>query len=307
MEEENKNIEAGETATEPVAETPVSQAPVAEAPVEPKQEEKKGSNKLLIIIAILLLVLGGGFIVCSFVLGGNTSKTEPKKEEEQKEEKKESISEEDAKNIVSKYGNFILVTGKNTVNPFSTFIDEQGRVLDLSTKEVNSRILNIILRNYYNNEETIELDDLKVNIKKMFKIEEPMQFEYYSCFTGNEDKAYKLIDNAYVKQADTSAGGAYSAMSNTIREKYIENTIDGNKLTIVYKVLFIGFESDDMKIYSDGERTKEVATLKNISTDPMIIEHEKFDDKFFEKGLTLKIIFEKEDDDYILEKVEKGE
>ena len=45
MEEENKNIEAGETATEPVAETPVSQAPVAEAPVEPKQEEKNGSNK----------------------------------------------------------------------------------------------------------------------------------------------------------------------------------------------------------------------------------------------------------------------
>ena len=302
MEEENKNIEAGETATEPVAETPVSQAPVAEAPVEPKQEEKKGSNKLLIIIAILLLVLGGGFIVCSFVLGGNKPK-----EEEEKEEKKESISEEDAKNIVSKYGNFILVTGKNTVNPFSTFIDEQGRVLDLSTKEVNSRILNIILRNYYNNEETIELDDLKVNIKKMFKIEEPMQFEYYFWFTGNEEIAYKLIDNAYVKQADTSAGGAYSAMSNTIREKYIENTIDGNKLTIVYKVLFIGFESDDMKIYSDGERTKEVATLKNISTDPMIIEHEKFDDKFFEKGLTLKLVFEKDNDNYILEKVEKGE
>ena len=58
----------------------------------------------------------------------------------------------------------------------------------------------------------------------------------------NEDKAYKLIDNAYVKQADTCGGGAYSAMSDTIREKYIENTIDGNKLTIVYKVLFIGFE-----------------------------------------------------------------
>ena len=302
MEEENKNIEAGETATEPVAETPVSQAPVAEAPEEPKQEEKKGSNKLLIIIAILLLVLGGGFIVCSFVLGGNKPKTEPKKEE-----KKESISEEDVEKIVSKYGNFILVTGKNTVNPFSTFIDEYGRVLDLSTKEVDSKILNVILRNYYNNEETIELDDLKVNIKKMFKIEEPMQFEYYSCFTGNEEIAYKLIDNAYVKQADTSEGGAYSALSNTIREKYIENTIDGNKLTIVYKVLFIGFESDDMKIYSDGERTKEVATLKNISTDPMVIKHEKFDDKFFEKGLTLKLVFEKDNDNYILEKVEKGE
>ena len=315
-------VPVAEAPAEPVQETPIEHpveqptaepAPTAPTPKEPKKEEKKGSNKLLIIVALLVLVLGGGYAVWAYVLGGNKPAEQPKEKEEQKEEKKEevkkkSLSEEEVYDIVSKYENYIEVNGKNTVNPFTTFIDEQGTVLDLTEKEVAFKVLNVAYHNFYNYEETIQLDDLKENIKKMFKIEDSVELPNSFCINGNKEIAYKLIDNAYVKHADTCGGGAYSAIKNTINENYIENTIDGNKLTIIYKVLFIGFDSDfNMKIYSDGARTKEVATLKNISSDPMIIEHEEFKEKFYEKGLTLKIIFEKENDDYILEKVEKGE
>ena len=303
MEEENKTLE--ET-TEIVLQQAEQDKKEEEQAVE---AENKNNVPLILILVVLIAAIGAG-IGFYIISGHDKQPVDEEQKEEKKEEKTTSLKEDEVKSLIKKYENIIPVNSvSNTVNPLTTFISVNGELLDIKNNTIESTILNTVLRNYYNKEDVIKLDELKENINKMYAVGDSLQLPNSFCYyySGNEYIAYKLNSNEYIKEESNGCHGAYSAFQDTIKEKYIENTLNGNELKVVYRILFTQFDSSSngsIKIYSDGKRTKEVTTLKNTSDDPNMYQFEELKDEYYNQGLKLVLTFVKENDTYILTKVE---
>lgn len=262
-------------------------------------EEKRETGKVIIIVILVLMVLAlGGYIVYDKFLS-KEEVADVSKDEKEKEIEIDNLEVNDdlVVSLVEK------ITSGMDCTDFKDIYFKDGvfKGSDFSNQEIYSLALKKMLSEVAGDSVTgtgykdFSVERLESEIVKI--VGKDYQFNhksYVSCPAWDYDATAKNY-----KAPASSACGCTTGPYHTIA-KTAKAFKEGDKVEIYQRVIFV--DTITGKGYSDSKKTKEITGLTTLSADQWgnpVDNIDESNDANIAKGTLYKLVFEKENDEYI--------
>jgi len=262
------------------------------------EEKKSSKSNVVVIVLLVLVILGlGGYILYDKVLV-----KKPNQDVEEKDNENKDKTEDKVENL-EVTGDFVsgLVDGISSGIDCKDYREEYLFDTKFYAKNYsNEAIYNLVLHNMFdevaanNNFVSFSADKVTTEVSKL--VGKDYKFEhktYDTCPTWEYDSSAMLY-KAPTYSACGCTTGPYRNLYSTVKAEKI-----GDVVNIYQRVIFV--DTSNGKGYKDKAKTKEITDLVRNTVDNYGNPSDsiKEDASNLSKGTLYKLVFEKENDNYI--------